>query len=433
MSENNNDYITDALKTLNESYTINSGFNITVDDIKKFLRTTNKGIGNNEAKSAYEEYLRLFNNANSSAAANNSQFRTNKTLSDNAKYYKNELISFMKGNEELIKQGWLLNENDAKRKETVETLIKLLGLEQNIYNYQRQGNMLNDRVNGKTNSPTSSNGLSKGQLEQMTLQATDNFYKAFIDSGLAFENETKQNPIDLTAYLHINDEQIDDELEGSLQKINQQISAAEKAYLYATTDEQRSAISNQLKGLNKQKQGITGDDITFKTDNSALDYMQTMGSLMGNLSGVTDNASVAWLQYSANIISGIGAMLPAIASLFGLNAALGISEQAKLTFPMNIIAMAATGAGLAAAIASIPKFADGGIFSGSSFIGDNMIARVNSGEMILNNRQQKNLFSLINGNVYNGSNGKAQVELKIKDKDLKGVVNNYDKIKRRYL
>ena len=100
---------------------------------------------------------------------------------------------------------------------------------------------------------------------------------------------------------------------------------------------------------------------------------------------------------------------------------------------MNIIDMAATCAGFDDTIASIPKFADGGIFSGSSFIGDNMIARVNSGEMILNNRQQKNLFNLLNGNGSNGSNGKAQVELKIKGKDLKGVVNNYDKIKRRYV
>ena len=122
----------------------------------------------------------MFNNANSSAAANKSQFRTNKTLSDNAKDYKNELISFMKGNEELIKQGWLLNENDAKRKETVEPLIKLLALEQNIYIYQRNGMMINDRVNGKTNSHTSSIGLINGHVAQKTSKHQFNVYIAFL-------------------------------------------------------------------------------------------------------------------------------------------------------------------------------------------------------------------------------------------------------------
>lgn len=47
------------------------------------------------------------------------------------------------------------------------------------------------------------------------------------------------------------------------------------------------------------------------------------------------------------------------------------------------------------------SFAQGGIVPGSSFSGDRLTARVNSGEMVLNSDQQKNLFSMIN----NGSGG----------------------------
>jgi hypothetical protein len=43
------------------------------------------------------------------------------------------------------------------------------------------------------------------------------------------------------------------------------------------------------------------------------------------------------------------------------------------------------------------QFASGGIVGGTSFTGDHVIARVNSGEMILNKAQQNRLWSFING------------------------------------
>ena len=52
-----------------------------------------------------------------------------------------------------------------------------------------------------------------------------------------------------------------------------------------------------------------------------------------------------------------------------------------------------------------------------------MIARVNSGEMILNGTQQRNLFNLLDGK--GGSIGSsASVEFKISGKDLVGTLNN---------
>jgi hypothetical protein len=43
-----------------------------------------------------------------------------------------------------------------------------------------------------------------------------------------------------------------------------------------------------------------------------------------------------------------------------------------------------------------PSFADGGIVPGNSFYGDRVQANVNSGEMVLNKQQQRNLFELAN-------------------------------------
>ena len=86
--------------------------------------------------------------------------------------------------------------------------------------------------------------------------------------------------------------------------------------------------------------------------------------------------------------------------------------------PILAAAAAAGVIGLIAAFA--PKFAKGGIVSGGSKYGDKMLARVNSGEMILNNKQQKRLFDMANGAGGLGGN----VAFKIQGKDLVGVLRN---------
>jgi len=73
--------------------------------------------------------------------------------------------------------------------------------------------------------------------------------------------------------------------------------------------------------------------------------------------------------------------------------------NSDLPVPLNFIAMGVT---IAAGIANVAKingigFAQGGIVGGSSFSGDSITARVNSGEMILNGSQQAQLFAMANG------------------------------------
>lgn len=165
------------------------------------------------------------------------------------------------------------------------------------------------------------------------------------------------------------------------------------------------------------------DKKLINADPSDLDYLNSMSNLMGSIASATNQSSDSWLSYTANVISGIGTMLPLLASVFKIKGMEAIADQAKMPFPLNIVAMGATAAALASTIAGLPKFADGGIINGSSFVGDNMIARVNSGEMILNGTQQRNLFNLLDGK--GGSIGSsASVEFKISGKDLVGTLNN---------
>lgn len=117
------------------------------------------------------------------------------------------------------------------------------------------------------------------------------------------------------------------------------------------------------------------------------------------------------------------------------NVALGYSEankQAASLGPWAWIAFAAAGlAQMMAVIASIKSatsgYANGGIIGGSSYAGDNLIARVNSGEMILNSQQQRNLFNLLDNG--GGIGGAGQVEFVLKGSDLYGSMRNYSRVK----
>lgn len=89
-----------------------------------------------------------------------------------------------------------------------------------------------------------------------------------------------------------------------------------------------------------------------------------------------------------------------------------------------ILAVAAAAGILGLIAATVPKFASGGIISGGSAHGDRNIARVNSGEMILNKGQQRRLLDIANGASTGG--GVGQVEFYISGKNLKGVLRNVD-------
>ena len=165
----------------------------------------------------------------------------------------------------------------------------------------------------------------------------------------------------------------------------------------------------------------------------ALAELNTLAIQLNTIANLTGEGAAAWVNWASTVMTSIATAIPMIAALTtAKNAEATANAKAAATGAASsvaaipilgpIMAVAAIGS-IIAAFASIPKFADGGIIGGSSFIGDNMIARVNSGEMILNGTQQRNLFNLLDGK--GGSIGSsASVEFKISGKDLVGTLNN---------
>ena len=195
-----------------------------------------------------------------------------------------------------------------------------------------------------------------------------------------------------------------------------------------------------LDELTKELPKIDGLGVDFHLP----DHYELMMKQMEGLRGIADAAKQASEAFSSlgsaiggtagEAIGAFGSIAATIAQTIGqvvsLMIANGVSSAMSLPFPANLAAAATVIAGLASIIATIKNaasgsFAEGGIVGGSSMVGDRLIARVNSGEMILNGRQQRNLFNLLDsgGSV---SNTGGQVEFKISGSTLKGVLRNYD-------
>lgn len=167
--------------------------------------------------------------------------------------------------------------------------------------------------------------------------------------------------------------------------------------------EQMIAIINAMGDSIK---GITNAWETYQTIKDLID-MKEKASAAQALANAGINAAAAGTEAQANVVSGA-------AKTFNAHAAI----------PFVGIGLAA--AGIAAMIAmiaksknSIPKFADGGIIGGSSYTGDKILGRFNSGERVLTRPDQARLTRMLR----TGTAGGGQVEFVIKGKDLVGTLN----------
>lgn len=92
------------------------------------------------------------------------------------------------------------------------------------------------------------------------------------------------------------------------------------------------------------------------------------------------------------------------------NAAEAGSKAAAASAGWALWGAIAIGAGIMAAVLAFADgFATGGVVPGNSFSGDNVLARVNSGEMILNRAQQARLFDIAEGNAEPSGAGGAVI------------------------
>ena len=142
-------------------------------------------------------------------------------------------------------------------------------------------------------------------------------------------------------------------------------------------------------------------------------------------------AGLVMLGDSLQTIAGNGAIAKAGAVMAAIGqCVLGFataSAQAAALGPFGWLAFVGAGLGtLATMISTIQGFSNGGIIGGATTSGDMQLARVNAGEMILNNSQQARLFDLLDGGAAMIGNTQGKVDFRISGQALVGTLKNYN-------
>lgn len=245
---------------------------------------------------------------------------------------------------------------------------------------------------------------------------------------------------------------------GSKAEINKDILDLQKKFEIATTDTARAAIQAKIdelkeiirmmefkashsvapnvgndstslkqtadptKGLTVKGFGPIYTKSDVKTTNDYADSLNAVSGAMQSLGTALNEGNNSFLSFVG--VSG-AAIAQMIIQLQALAGARGIAEAFTMPFPVNLAAVATTVATVASVFAALPKFETGGIVPGASFNGDKILARVNSGEMILNSGQQANLFNLLNNG--GGISSPAITTVKVRGSDLYLAISNYNK------
>lgn len=246
---------------------------------------------------------------------------------------------------------------------------------------------------------------------------------------------------------------------GSINWLNQQAAALQKQFNEATDNGTRRGIQTAIDKINQQKLSIRlavdlGDPGSSPLESSGVgkpsgksmasdfangafdvkgvpaesveannDYIKSLmevGNMMNSITAITNEGAAAWLSYAGNVVTAAATAIPQILAMAtaknteataNANAMItgGMSSVASIPIVGWVMALGVA-ASLIGALASIPKFAKGGIVPGTSFTGDKVPAMLNSGEMVLNGTQQARLFRMINEGAMGGQQMKVTIE-----------------------
>lgn len=203
-------------------------------------------------------------------------------------------------------------------------------------------------------------------------------------------------------------------------------------------EEMQTRIEASAAGMSASLNGIKIDiekfneDISKAFNDTAVSLAEGMGAAIGAaLAGGKDVmknfGSLIW-NTLANMLITLGKIaIQTAVSISAIKAALK-SLNPAVAIAAGIAAIA-LGTVIKSKINDAGAFANGGIVGGNSFYGDKILARVNSGELILNGKQQERLYSQLNAGGSNMTIGFSDVV--IEGDKLRLVLDRNDKKKNR--
>jgi hypothetical protein len=207
--------------------------------------------------------------------------------------------------------------------------------------------------------------------------------------------------------------------------------------LTIATDEMLKEMEAKARGIKTILEASREDYVDYGTAvsealeqlaaNAAIGFGETLGAVLSGSAGIGAIFS-GLMSMVANFMKDLGKSLVQIAIA---NIALKKAFVNPFVALAAGIALIALGSVFQNTMSQGPqKFENGGIVGGSSFYGDKILARVNSGELILNQNQQSSLYGKLNTGDGNSSSGFV-ASTRLNGSDLLVVIERAEKKKNR--
>lgn len=336
------------------------------------------------------------------------RLKTDKTLTSESRQKINELIIQLQNNLQIkLKQ---IDEDASKEKLQKDIQIeqdrisKLLEIavkgSENEYNLRiQQIELLRKKELSETTLTEEQKKLINDYYNNQELEAK----KILLAKKQAIVKKELENEFNLKKLNIDNEAQLANlELEQAISEYNNLINLDEttkRALYQSDADYAAAVIASRGEIINAEKKV---QDVTQQTVQNQLkstsEFADAISQIYTNIS--SDDAKMADFQYALALFK-ISLDTAAAISAATASAAKGdpytVAIRIATAVASAVAAMtAATKALKEAKKPKPPAFEQGGIVGGTSYTGDKMLAKVNSGEMILNREQQANLWTIIN-------------------------------------
>lgn len=421
----------------------------TLEDINKYISISNNDFSTRAEKKALTAYQKRLEDLKKKQYY--AQTIGGGVMSGSVQMVENKEITrqielFKAQNAELEKQNILSNDNNEERRQMISDYEYALELQQRGYEYQKRSLEKQNTVLGlnkssgtsKTIAPIFNNEQLNEEIKT-AISGKDALSQTVLDAistGKTLPVLTQ--PIQATM---INSEDEKEEGEDPMDTLRS------KMDMYTLAKNKIQEYTSMLSVANEEEKKYLNEQITIwkqyaneldgvSEKKEQLDKMtqglEGIGTALGKIGNLSDSTFGAMLNYLGGVTSAVAAAIPAIEAMTAAKnqeanantkaAASGAaSSVASIPFVGAIMAVAAV-ASVIAAIMSIPSFAEGGVIGGNNYM-DGITARVSSGEMIMNEADQKKLYNAIHSGNLGGGGSKTVVT----GEQIVTVINNYGK------
>lgn len=362
-----------AATTLVKELNARFGQNFNLEDVRKYISEFNNEFLNNESVARLKEYkeqLKELESRQYKSVTTSSMFGTS-TVNVEDKNITRQIEAFKAQNSELEKMRLLNEDNDASRLRMVQEYEYVLEMQQKGDEFLKRSLEKQNKIAALNKGTTTAASTDKAKSSQINVPVVPQIH---YDTPLG-------------------------------KKVLEWMDKGELPVLKQTIE-----IEEEMNGEENLFDNKNADKMT--------DSLQLMGDAFSNLGATAANFGNDMFAY---MMSSMGNIAQMILQLQSLATAQGVTSASMLPFPANLAAIATVVATIASVFANIPKFATGGVVGGSSFFGDKLIARVNSGETILTNKQAGTALSMMNGATQVIVGGEARVS----GKEMFITIRNY--------